>query len=82
VLIIIIFIDVVYKSYRVQKRKRDEVDLYDMVYNYLPKKHFVLRKVKLYGYCNAKWFPLEGPSFCYRQGKVKLHTLDVPDELR
>jgi hypothetical protein len=65
----------------VEKWKIDEVDLYDMVYHNLPKKHFVLRKVKPYGYCNVKQFPLEGPSFCCRQGKVKLHMLDVPDEL-
>jgi hypothetical protein len=75
------FIDVVYKSYWVQKQKRDEVDPYDMVYNNLPKKHFVMHKVKLCCYCNAKRFPLEGPSFCCRQGKVKLYTPDVPDEL-
>jgi hypothetical protein len=76
------FTDVVYKSYKVEKRKRDEVDPYDMVYHNLPKKLFVLRKVKPCGYCNDKWFPLEGPSFCCRQGKVKLHMPDVPDELR
>jgi hypothetical protein len=76
------FTDIVYKSYRVEKRKRDEVDPYDMVYHNLPKKHFVLRKVKPCGYCNAKRFPLESPSFCCRQGKVKLHMPHVPDELR
>jgi hypothetical protein len=75
------FTDVVYKSYRAEKQKRDEFDLYDMVYHNLPKKHFVLHKVKPYGYCNTKQFPLEGPSFCCRQGKLKLHMLDVPDEL-
>jgi hypothetical protein len=53
-----------------------------MVYNNLPKKHFVLCKVKPCGYCNMKRFPLEDPSFCYRQGKVKLHNPDAPDELR
>jgi hypothetical protein len=79
---IFFLIDVVYKSYRVQKWKRDEVDPYDIVYNNLPKKHFVLHKVKPCGYCNVKQFPLEGPSFYYRQGKVKLHTSYVPDELR
>jgi hypothetical protein len=77
-----IFSVVVYKSYRVEKRKRDEFDPYDMVYHNLPKKHFVLRKMKPYGYCNAKRFPLEGPSFCCRQGKVKLHMPDVPVEQR
>jgi hypothetical protein len=76
------FTDVVYRSYRVEKQKRDEVDPYDLVYNNLPKKHFLLRKVKPFGYCNAKWFPLEGPSFFYRQGKVNLHMTDVHDELR
>jgi hypothetical protein len=76
------FIDVVFKSYRVEKRKRDEVDPYHMVYHNLLKKHFVLRKVKPCGYCNTKRFSLEGPSFCYRQGKVKLHMPDVPNELR
>jgi hypothetical protein len=45
----------------------------------LPKKHFVLRKVKPRGYCSAKQFPLEGPSFCYRQGKVNFDMPDVPD---
>jgi hypothetical protein len=68
--------------YRAEKRKRDEVDLYDMVYHNLPKKHFVLRKVKPFGYRNAKRFPLQGPSFCSRQGKVKLHMADTPDELQ
>jgi hypothetical protein len=53
-----------------------------MVYHNLPKKHFVLHKVKHCGYCNAKRFPLEGRSFCCRQGKVKLHMSDVPDELQ
>jgi hypothetical protein len=53
-----------------------------MVYHNLPKKHFVLHKVKPCGYYNAKRFPLEGPSFCYKQGKMKLHMLDVPNELR
>jgi hypothetical protein len=76
-----IFLDVVYKSYRVEKRKRDEVDLYDLVYNNFPKKYFVLRKMKHYSYCNAKRFPLEGPSFCCRQGKVKMHMPDIPVEL-
>jgi hypothetical protein len=38
----IFFTDVVYKSYRVEKQKRDEVDPYDVVYHNLPKKHFVL----------------------------------------
>jgi hypothetical protein len=66
----------------VEKWKRDEVDLYDMVYHNLPKKYFVLHKVKPYGYCNAKQFPLEGPSFCCRQEKVKLHMPYVSDELR
>jgi hypothetical protein len=51
------FTDVVYKWYRVQKWKRDEVDPFDMVYNNLSKKHFVLRKVKPCGYCNVKRFP-------------------------
>jgi hypothetical protein len=76
------FIDVAYKSYRVEKWKRGEVDPYDMVYHNLPKKHLVLCKVKPCGCCNMKRFPLEGPSFCCRQGKVKLHMPDVPDELR
>jgi hypothetical protein len=37
--------------------------------------------VKPCGYCSVKWFPLEGPSFYCRQGKVKLHMPDVPGEL-
>jgi hypothetical protein len=78
----IFFTDVVYKSYRVEKWKRDEVDMYDMVYHNLPKKHSVLHKVKPCGYCSAKRFPLESPSSCCMQGKVNLHMLDVPDELR
>jgi hypothetical protein len=68
----IFFTNVVYKLYRVEKRKRDEVDLYDMVYHNLPKKHFVLCKVKPCRYCSAKRFPLENPAFCCRQGKVNL----------
>jgi hypothetical protein len=78
----IFFVDVVYKSYRVEKQKRDEVDPYDMVYHNLPKKHFVLRKVKPCRYCSTKWFPLESQSFCYRKGNVDLNMSDVPDELR
>jgi hypothetical protein len=76
------FTYIVYKSYRVENWRRDEVNSYDMVYHNLPKKHFVLGKVKPCGYCNAKRFPLEGPPFCCRQGKVKLHMPYVPDELR
>jgi hypothetical protein len=76
------FTVVVYKSYRVEKQKRDEVDLYDVVCHNLAKKHFVMCKVKPCGYYNAKRFPLEGPSSCYRQGKVKLHMPDAHDELR
>jgi sulfur relay (sulfurtransferase) complex TusBCD TusD component (DsrE family) len=79
---IFFFSDVVYKSYRADKQKRDEFDPYDMVYHNFPKKHFVLRKVKPCGYCNPKRFPLEGPSFCCTQGKVKLHMPDVIVELR
>jgi hypothetical protein len=60
------FTDVVYKSYKVEKQKRDEVDLYDIVYHNLPKKYFVLCKVKPCRYCNAKRFSLDGPSFCCR----------------
>jgi hypothetical protein len=45
------------------------------------KEAFVLCNVKPSGYCNAKWFPLEGPFFCCRQRKVKLHMPDVPVEL-
>jgi hypothetical protein len=63
----IFFTDVVYKSYRVEKRKRDEVDPYDMVYHNLRKKHFVLRKVKPCRYCSVKRFPLESSSFCCMQ---------------
>jgi hypothetical protein len=37
--------------------------------------------VKPCGYCNAKRALLEGPSFCCKQGKVKLHMPDIPDEL-
>jgi hypothetical protein len=36
---LIFFTDVVYKSYRVGKQKKDEVDPYDMVDHNLPKKH-------------------------------------------
>jgi hypothetical protein len=50
----------------IEKQKKDEVDPYDMVYHNLPKKHFVLRRVKSCGYCSAKRFLLEGPSFCCR----------------
>jgi hypothetical protein len=53
-----------------------------MVYLNLPKKEFVLNKVKPCGYCNAKRFPLEGPSFWCRQGKMNFHVSDIPDELR
>jgi hypothetical protein len=51
-----VFTDVVYKSYRVEKQKRDEVDPYDMVYHNLQNKHFVLCKVKPCGYCICRMF--------------------------
>jgi hypothetical protein len=50
----IFFIDVLYKSYMIEKQKRDEVDPYDMVYHNLPKKHLVLCKVQPCRYCIAK----------------------------
>jgi hypothetical protein len=53
-----------------------------MVYHNLPKKHFVLCKVKPCGYCNAKWFLLEDPSLSCRQGKVKMQMPNIPVELR
>jgi hypothetical protein len=67
---------------RVKKPLMGTNDPYDNVYHNLPNKHFVLRKVRPCGYCGAKRYPAEGPAFCCRKGKVKLHILDVLDELR
>jgi hypothetical protein len=75
-------VDVSYKSYRVKKPLMGTNDPYDNVYHNLPNKHFVLRKVRPCGYCGAKRYPAEGPTFCCRKGKVKLHIPDVLDELR
>ena len=57
-------------------------DPYERVYNDLPDKHLVLRKVPICEYCGAIRFPSEGPGFCCRQGKVNIVNTPVPDDLQ
>jgi len=57
-------------------------DPYERVYNDLPDKHLVLRKVPICEYCGAIRFPSEGPGFCCRKGKVNIVNTLVPDDLQ
>ena len=58
-----------------------EIDSFDRVYQDLPTQHLVLRKVQICEYCGAIRFPGEGPSCCYKQGKVNIVNTTIPDEL-
>ena len=71
-----------YRSYRNHGRRIDMHDLYEKVYQNLPKQNHVLHKVAPCPYYNAKHFPGEGKSFCCMKGKVKIHIPDISDELR
>ena len=57
-------------------------DPYERVYNDLPDKHLVLRKVPKCEYCGAIRFPGEGASFYCRQGNVNIVNTPIPDDLR
>jgi len=56
-------------------------DPYDYIYQNLPERH-KLRKVPDCSYCGAMRFQGETPGFCCRKGKVQIHILDVPVELK
>ena len=56
-------------------------DPYERVYNDLPDKHLVLRKVPICEYCGAIRFPSEGPGFCCQQGKINIVNTPIPVEL-
>ena len=77
--------DGAFESYRVSV---DGVDLnnnedpYDYVYQNLPDRHHVLRKVPNCLYCGAMRFQYEPPGFCCMKGKIKVHVPQVPDELK
>uniref|UniRef100_K3ZF28 Helitron helicase-like domain-containing protein n=1 Tax=Setaria italica TaxID=4555 RepID=K3ZF28_SETIT len=57
-------------------------DVVRLVYRNQPKNHHVLRKVQNCYFCNAKRFTGEGLVFCCKSGKVHIHILEVPYELR
>ncbi|XP_044360895.1 uncharacterized protein [Triticum aestivum] len=54
----------------------------EFIYQNLPIKHHVLRKVADCLHCGALRFPFEGPAFCCRKGKVGIFTPEVPEELK
>ncbi|KAL6615116.1 hypothetical protein ACP70R_037386 [Stipagrostis hirtigluma subsp. patula] len=74
-----------YESYRVNRHGVDSntnVDPYDYVYQNLPDRHHVLKRVPDCYYCGAERFQYEPPGFCCRKGKIKVHIPEVPDELK
>ena len=77
--------DGAFESYRVSVNGVDlnnNEDPYDYVYQNLPDRHHVLRKVPNCLYCGAMRFQYESPGFCCRKGKIKVHVPQVPDELK
>ena len=54
----------------------------EFIYQNLPAKHHVLRKVADCHHCGALRFPFEGPMFCCRKGKVSIFTPESPEELK
>jgi hypothetical protein len=54
----------------------------ESIYQNLPKKHHVLKKVKDCVHCGAMRFQYEGPAFCCRKGRVAVFIPDVPEELK
>nr|GFA48599.1 hypothetical protein [Tanacetum cinerariifolium] len=73
-----------YKSFY-QRRKEinnnSQDDLYDFVYNGLPKEHCLLKEQPPRVSCGAKKIQYEFPTFCCMNGKTTLQPLDVPPEL-
>jgi hypothetical protein len=77
--------DGAFKSYRVSVNGVDlnnNEDPYDYVYQNLPDRRHVLRKVPNYLYCRAMRFQYESLGFCCRKGKIKVHVPQVHDELK
>uniref|UniRef100_A0ACD5VYB2 Uncharacterized protein n=1 Tax=Avena sativa TaxID=4498 RepID=A0ACD5VYB2_AVESA len=59
-----------------------QVDPYDHIYHNLPRTFYFLEQVPNYRHCNAKRFQYETPTFCCMNGKIKVVTPLVLDELR
>jgi len=59
-----------------------QVDPYDHIYHNLPRTFHFLEQVPNCRHCNAKRFQYETPTFCCMNGKIKVVTPLVPDELR
>ena len=76
--------DGAFESYRVSVNGVDLNNNEDPYYIYqnLPDRHHVLRKVPNCLYCGAMRFQYESPGFCCRKGKIKVHVPQVPDELK
>ena len=77
--------DGAFESYRVTVNGVDlnnNEDPYDYIYQNLPDRQHVLRKVPNCLYCGAMRFQYESPGFCCRKGKIKVHVPQVPDELK
>jgi len=74
-----------YESFRVLGETPDSAnvpeDPYDLIYQSLPARH-KLRYVLDCRYCGAKRFQYETTGFCCRKGKISIHILEVPDELK
>ena len=74
-----------YESFRVLGETPDLAnvleDPYDLIYQSLPARHR-LRDVPDCRYCGAKRFQYETLGFCCRKGKISIHILEVPDELK
>uniref|UniRef100_A0ACD5WX80 Uncharacterized protein n=1 Tax=Avena sativa TaxID=4498 RepID=A0ACD5WX80_AVESA len=58
-----------------------KMDPYDHIYHNLPRTSHFLEQVPDCRHCNAKRFQYETPTFCCMNGKIKLVTPLVPDEL-
>jgi argonaute-like protein implicated in RNA metabolism and viral defense len=56
-------------------------DQYDEVYSDMPTNTHMLKPISNCKHCDAKRFEHEPPGFCYRDGKIKLNELNVPNEL-
>jgi hypothetical protein len=77
--------NVAFESYRVSVNGVDlnnNEDPYDYVYQNLPDRHHVLRKVPNCLYCGAMRFRYEPLGFCCRKEKIKVHVPQVLDELK
>ncbi|XP_048546059.1 uncharacterized protein LOC125525078 isoform X4 [Triticum urartu] len=73
-----------FESYQEPKHvtKCIQADPYDHIYHKLPRGYHFLERVPNCRHCNAKRFQYETPTFCCMNGKVKIVTPVVPDELR